>query len=75
MCVGEISLDIVNMANMQANTLDNLELHLTTCETYECEECEFVTKYIPEIKNYILERRNVPLATFVISKYTETMKK
>ena len=23
------------------NTLENLELHLVSCEIYECEECQF----------------------------------
>ena len=33
----------------KAKSFDNLELHLKTCEIYECEECEFTSKQISGI--------------------------
>ena len=60
------------LCDFEAKTLDNLELHLTTCETYECEECEFVSTHISGIEKHFSENTNVPLAEFVL-KWTETM--
>ena len=46
-------------------SLENLELHLKTCEKYECEECEFTSKQISGIKKHILETESVPITFFI----------
>ena len=39
----------------EAKSLDNLEIHLKTCEIYECEDCEYVSKQLSGIKQHISE--------------------
>ena len=40
-----------------AKDLENLNLHLKTCETYECDTCDHVTKTITEMKKHIRESK------------------
>ena len=35
--------------------MENLNLHLKTCETYQCDVCENVTQTITGMKNHIKE--------------------
>ena len=43
------------ICDFQAKSLENLDLHLTTYETYKCMECEFVAKQLSELKKHITE--------------------
>ena len=36
-------------------SLDNLELHIFTCETFTCRKCEFKAKTLGDIKSHILD--------------------
>ena len=45
------------LCEFEAKSLENLELHLKTCEIYECEECEFTSKHISVIKKHNLETK------------------
>ena len=41
------------LCDMKAETLENLETHLTSCEVYECEVCENRFKTLNDIKLHI----------------------
>ena len=43
------------LCQFEAKDLERLNLHLKTCETYECEKCEHVTKNITEMKKHVKE--------------------
>ena len=43
-----------------ADTLEKLETHLVNCEVYECEECEYRTRFIKDIKSHIEKEYGVP---------------
>ena len=61
------------LCDFEAKTLDNLELHLTTCETYECEEYEFVSKHISGIKKHFLENIKCAYSRICHSMYIHLM--
>jgi hypothetical protein len=41
------------LCNYKANSIDNLNLHISTCETYSCEPCCFRTKNLHDIKDHL----------------------
>ena len=41
------------LCNFEANTIENLNLHLSTCEIYNCEACCFRTINLHEIKDHL----------------------
>ena len=41
------------LCDYPAKDLENLNLHLTTCEIYECMQCEFVAKQITGIRKHM----------------------
>ena len=43
---------ICGLCKYEANDLEDLETHNTTCETYGCSECKNIFKSLPEIKNH-----------------------
>ena len=43
------------LCQYKAKDLENLNLHLKTCETYQCDVCENVTQTITGMKNHIKE--------------------
>ena len=46
------------LCKFAAGNVDNLELHLATCEIYECHECEIKEKSLSSIKNYVEKRHS-----------------
>ena len=51
-CVSNIEC---GLCGMEAETLENLETHLASCEVYECEECEIRHTKLSDIKVHIEE--------------------
>ena len=52
------------LCDFKANTLENLEIHLSTCEIYDCAGCHFRVKTISEMKEHVNdehENRNVKI--------------
>ena len=45
------------LCNYEAKDIENLDLHLTTCEIYECDECEFIARNLSDFKRHILENK------------------
>ena len=43
--------------------LENLNIHLKTCETYECDTCDHVTKTIANMKKHIRESKECESST------------
>ena len=43
-----------------ADTLEKLETHLINCEVYECEECQYRTRFIKDIKSHIDKEYGAP---------------
>ena len=43
-----------------ADTLEKLETHLVNCEVYECEECQYRTRFLKEIKYHIEKEYGKP---------------
>ena len=41
----------------EASDTENLELHLKTCEIYECKSCEHESKQISKMKKHIAENK------------------
>ena len=41
------------LCNYEANNMDNLNLHISTCEIYTCEACCFRTKNLHDIKDHL----------------------
>ena len=41
------------LCDSKFTTLDGLDVHLKTCEIYECTNCEFVAKQLSEIKKHV----------------------
>ena len=41
------------LCNFVANNIDNLNLHITTCEIYTCEPCSFRTTKLHDIKEHL----------------------
>ena len=41
------------LCNYEANNIDNLNLHIATCEIYTCEACCFRTKNLHDIKDHL----------------------
>ena len=50
----------MDFANLLLKTLN---LHLKTCETYECDTCYHVTKTITEMKKHIRESKQCDSTT------------
>ena len=44
------------LCDFKANTLENLETHLTTCEIYDCDLCYFRVKKMSDIKTHMNEK-------------------
>ena len=42
-----------SLCEYRPESLENLELHLVTCEIYECNECFIRVKHLSEIKEHI----------------------
>ena len=49
------SLILLIICSFEAGNLDNLEIHLRTCEIYQCDECEQRFKSISKIKEHVTE--------------------
>ena len=43
------------MCNFKAKDRESLNVHLSTCEIYECTKCEYVALKLSEIKKHIQE--------------------
>ena len=43
------------LCDFKAKNLENLQIHVKTCEIYECENCEFVSKQLSGIKKQMRE--------------------
>ena len=41
------------ICNYEADNLENLTIHLATCEIYKCEDCELKVKTLNEVKNHV----------------------
>ena len=46
---------VCGLCAFEAKTLENLDLHIKTCEIYECAECEYISKQLSGIKEHISE--------------------
>ena len=44
------------LCDFEAKNLESLELHLKTCEIYECEECGFVSQSLAGMKKHRSEK-------------------
>ena len=44
------------LCDYKAKSLENLNTHLTTCESYECDACYFRVKTLKEIENHLQEK-------------------
>ena len=55
--VGKNHMDILEcgFCDHTAKTLDDLELHLFTCETFNCLECDIKEKTLDSMKTHIRE--------------------
>ena len=52
MCVN-VSYVSFGLCNFEANIIDNLNLHISTCEIYTCEPWCFRTIKLHDIKNHL----------------------
>ena len=43
------------LCDYKANSLENLNTHLTTCESYECDNCYFRVKTLAAIEDHVKE--------------------
>ena len=39
----------------EVDTLENLEVHLVTCEVYECNHCDLKVKILSQMKTHIVK--------------------
>ena len=62
-CVSNIEC---GLCGMEAETLENLETHLASCEVYECEECEIRHTKLSDIKVHIEEDHSKDKNFFLI---------
>ena len=46
------------MCDSVFNDLETLETHLSTCEIYKCDECNFITTKLPEMKIHLDDKHN-----------------
>jgi hypothetical protein len=46
------------MCDSVFNDLETLETNLSTCEIYKCDECNFITTKLPEIKILLDDKHN-----------------
>ena len=44
------------LCDFEATNLENLEIHLVTCEIYQCDNCKTKFKSIKDIKEHIEEK-------------------
>ena len=44
------------LCDFKAKTKENLEIHLSTCEIYDCDVCYFRVQQISEIKAHVNEK-------------------
>ena len=41
------------LCEFTGNTLEKLELHLLSCEIFECEECQLQSRFLKELKTNV----------------------
>ena len=46
------------LCNYEAKDVEALDLHLTTCQIYICEDCYCRTKHLHNIKEYLNEKHS-----------------
>ena len=46
------------LCEFQDKHLNSIDMHLTTSETYECVECEHVSKQLSEMKKHLSEKHS-----------------
>ena len=46
------------MCDSVSNDLETIETHLSMCEIYKCDECNFITTKLPEMKIHLDEQHN-----------------
>ena len=44
------------LCEYKAKDLEALEMHLVTCETYTCHNCEIIFKNLPDVKTHVIEK-------------------
>ena len=59
------------LCEFKANDKEGLDLHLKTCETYECQNCEYVAKTISEMKKHRYEKSKECLSTTIFHVKTD----
>ena len=62
------------LCDFQAKDFDNLNLHIKTCEIYECNECEHVSNNISSIKKHMKSNNDCSIGTIhhvKISRYSD----
>ena len=51
---------ICGLCEFSTSTLEDIEVHLTSCEIYECEVCELRSRFLKEIKTHIESEHKEP---------------
>ena len=52
-----MDLPIFNSSQIINQNFENLDIHLNTCEVYQCGGCEKILKTIKDVKNHIEEKQ------------------
>ena len=56
------TMQLQGLCDLEAGSLDNLEIHLNTCEVFQCDwdknKCKQRFKTLPDIKKHFVEEHN-----------------
>ena len=64
MHVGKVHSEYLEcgLCEFKADNLENLEMHLFTCEIYECNNCKSREKTLSDVKTHITKRPYKPFS-------------